>query len=300
MSQENVELVRTGYAAINRAYTTGDWQPFIRHFEATCHPEIVLKPSGILPESAEMRGREGFLQFAISQTTRCGSNRRSSSMPGTGLWCRSALAGRRHTGLDIEFSVVHVWTVRDGKAERLDMYRTKAEALEAVAGHPPSSRVGWVTRYYTVVQMARRQVRRRTVTATRQRSFRLNERLLERLDRQARLGRSSANALAQRLIDEGLRMDEHPQIGFREAAGGRRPALAGTRLDVWQVIETLRANGNSIAAAAEYLNQPAGRVEAAIGYYADYQDEVDVFADRARAIAEEEEAAFRRRQEVLA
>ena len=65
MSQENVELARRGYAALNDAYRTGDFSAAIEEF---CDPEIVLTPSGILPESSEMHGHEGLLRFAALQT----------------------------------------------------------------------------------------------------------------------------------------------------------------------------------------------------------------------------------------
>jgi hypothetical protein len=74
-------------------------------------------------------------------------------------------------------------------------------------------------------------------------------------------------------------MDEHPAVYFRDGAGGRRPALLGTRLDVADVIGTIRQNDR---------------------YYADYGDEVDEWIDRARAIAEREEVRWRRRGEALA
>jgi uncharacterized protein (DUF433 family) len=108
------------------------------------------------------------------------------------------------------------------------------------------------------------------------------------------------NALAERYIAEGLRMDEHPQIVFREGALGRRAALAGTRLDVWQVMETVRNSGNSVEEAADYLDVPAEKVRAAVCYYAAYRDEVDDFAARATATAERAEAAWRAEQEILA
>jgi ketosteroid isomerase-like protein len=38
----------------------------------------------------------------------------------------------RHTGLEVRFEVVHVCTARDGKWTRIDMYVSKADALEAV------------------------------------------------------------------------------------------------------------------------------------------------------------------------
>ncbi len=123
--------------------------------------------------------------------------------------------------------------------------------------------------------------------------------VLDRLEKQALLKDASANSLAQQLIDEGLRMDVHPQIFFREGAVGRRPALTGTRLDVWQVIGTLRGNDNSVKDTADYLDIPQGRVKAAVRYYAEYQDEVDRFAERMQEIADHEEEAYRREQEVL-
>src|SRR4249919_790458 len=86
-------------------------------------------------------------------------------------------------------------------------------------------------------------------------------------ERAARVG-VNKTALAERYVEEGLRMDEHPLIYFRNGAAGRRPALLGTRLDVWQVIETVRQNDNSVAGAAAYLELPATHIEACAAYYA--------------------------------
>ena len=127
-----------------------------------------------------------------------------------------------------------------------------------------------------------------------QRSFRLSAATLERLDRRARERGQSANALAARLIEEGLRTEEHPLIYFRDGAAGRRPAVLGTRLDVWQVVETLRAHEGSVEQTAEYLEQPEVKIRAAIDYYGAHQDEVDAFAARAVEAVRLEEEAMRR------
>ncbi|MEX2644901.1 MAG: hypothetical protein WD249_01435 [Gaiellaceae bacterium] len=132
------------------------------------------------------------------------------------------------------------------------------------------------------------------------RSLRLGSSLVASLLRRADEAGESANRLAERYIDEGLRRDEHPLIGFRDGAGGRRAALAGTRLDVWQVIETLRSSDNSAAETAAYLEIPEAWVRAAARYYGAYGEEVDEFAERARAIAEREEELWRGEQAVLA
>ena len=94
-------------------------------------------------------------------------------------------------------------------------------------------------------------------------------------------------------------MDEHPLIYFREGAGGRRPALMGTRLDVWQVIETIRQSDNAVAEAAEYLRLPVSHVEACVSYYVAYEAEIDEWTAREQQAVEEAEISWRRRQEIF-
>lgn len=131
-------------------------------------------------------------------------------------------------------------------------------------------------------------------------SFRLPKRLVRALERRARETGESKTSLVQRYADEGLRMDAHPQIVFREGAGGRRPALPGHRLDVWQVIETLKLSRNSIEEAAGYLGLPEHLVRACVRYYAQHKAEIDSYTRRMHDFAEREEAAWRREQEALA
>lgn len=130
--------------------------------------------------------------------------------------------------------------------------------------------------------------------------FRVPPRTLEHLRRRAREAGQPQTALAERYIEEGLRMDEHPAIYFRDGAGGRRPTLLGTRLDVADVIETIWQNDRSVERTAAYLELPGDRIEACLRYYADYGDEIDEWIDRARAVAEREEERWRRRGEALA
>lgn len=47
---------------------------------------------------------------------------------------RVRLGGReRQSGSDVAFDLVQVWTARDGKAARLDVYDTRAEALSSLS-----------------------------------------------------------------------------------------------------------------------------------------------------------------------
>jgi uncharacterized protein (DUF433 family) len=142
--------------------------------------------------------------------------------------------------------------------------------------------------------------KKRASSAHRQFSVRVATPVLEDLERRAAELGASRNALAERYLLEGVRTDENPDIRFRDGALGRRPAIVGTRLDVWQVIDTLRSSGNSIDEAAEYLGIPAGKVRAAVRYYAAHRGEVDEFAARAAEIAERAEAEWRAEEEILA
>lgn len=135
---------------------------------------------------------------------------------------------------------------------------------------------------------------------SRPRSFRLSDTVLASLQERAGERGESANALAERYLEEGLRRDDHPLIVFREGAAGRRAALVGARLDVAQVIDTLRESDNSVEAAGEYLGIPEQHVRAAVRYYAEFRDEVDAWLERTRAVAEREEEAWRREQAILA
>jgi uncharacterized protein (DUF433 family) len=135
---------------------------------------------------------------------------------------------------------------------------------------------------------------------SRPRSFRFSDTLLASLQERARERGESANALAERYLEEGLRRDDHPLIGFQEGAGGRRASLVGTRLEVSQVIDTLRESDNAVEATAEYLAISESAVRAAVRYYAAFREEVDEWHERARAIAEREEEAWRREQAILA
>ncbi|HYK27029.1 MAG TPA: hypothetical protein VEV61_03595 [Streptosporangiaceae bacterium] len=106
-------------------------------------------------------------------------------------------------------------------------------------------------------------------------TLRLAPGIRDRLSEWARRAGMPERSLAQRYVEEGLKHDAHPLIQFLDGPSGRRASLVGRGLDVWEVIATVRDNDGSMQEAAEYLQVPAGLVEAAVAYYGDYRDEID-------------------------
>jgi uncharacterized protein (DUF433 family) len=106
-------------------------------------------------------------------------------------------------------------------------------------------------------------------------TLRLAPGLRQRLSERARRAGVAERTLAQRYVEEGLRHDTHPLIQFIDGPSGRRASLVGRGLDVWEIIATVRDNDRSVAEAAEYLEVPAGLVEAAVAYYCEHRTEID-------------------------
>ena len=123
-------------------------------------------------------------------------------------------------------------------------------------------------------------------------SVRLPEGTLQRLGARARRVHLPPRTLAQRYVEEGLRMDEHPLIRFAEGPAGRRARLLGTGKDVWEVIATVRDNRGDAAETARYLELPLGLVQAAMTYYGAYPDEIDQWINLNEEEAAEAHAAF--------
>jgi hypothetical protein len=125
----------------------------------------------------------------------------------------------------------------------------------------------------------------------------------ERLRSEAAARGASTSALAEELIDEGLRLRRHPLVVFRDGSSGRRAALVGGP-DVWEVIDGLVggnvATDDRIARAVEVFGWRREQVEAALGYYAECTAEIDGQVDANRRVAEEAEVLWRRRQDLLA
>jgi uncharacterized protein (DUF433 family) len=92
----------------------------------------------------------------------------------------------------------------------------------------------------------------------------------------ARRGQAEWSAGVLELLDEALRMARAPGIVFVEGRGGRRAALAQTGLEVWEVIATWRAAGETWEALVAALPEVSAlQLRSALTYYALYPAEID-------------------------
>jgi hypothetical protein len=138
---------------------------------------------------------------------------------------------------------------------------------------------------------------------TRHVSFRIASDTYERLEQRTRRVQRTRAELLNAYVDEGLRMDGHPGIVFRSGPAGRRPALIGGP-DVWEVIRVVHnveAHGEAaIGEAADWLGLRVDQVAAAVGYYAEYGEEIDDWIARNDEEAERAQRTWERRQQALA
>ncbi len=122
-------------------------------------------------------------------------------------------------------------------------------------------------------------------------SLRLPDHVKDRLDRRAASGYETPSSLAVRLIDEGLRLEDHRGVAFHDSAAHGRVACLVAGPDVAEVIDVLTgldARGEErIAETATWFGIHPSRVRVAMGYYAAFQDEIDQQIDLRRREAAE-------------
>jgi uncharacterized protein (DUF433 family) len=122
---------------------------------------------------------------------------------------------------------------------------------------------------------------------------------LERLRQRARISGQTRTSLAERYLAEGLLMDEVPGIRFVDGPMGRRAALMGSGLDVWEVIKVVKDNDGSALESAAYLEVQPQLVNTALSYYGSNRQEIDDWIARVGELSELEEQRARTAKEAL-
>lgn len=117
--------------------------------------------------------------------------------------------------------------------------------------------------------------------ATRAHGLRLSEELEEDIERERRLRGATFTEVATSLLREAVRMRRVPGVVFMDGSSGRRSTLAGTGLDVWEVVATYQSVGHDyerLEKSYPWLSEP--QLRAALAYYELYPEEIDVRIER--------------------
>lgn len=125
-------------------------------------------------------------------------------------------------------------------------------------------------------------------------SFRVPESLARRVaERAAAWPAASESDVYRRVIDEWLRMQEHPGIRFVDGPTGRRAALVNGP-DVWEVIDlTRRFEGDTQRLSEAFPSLDVARVETASRYYDAHPEEIDARIEQNVRAAEDLERELR-------
>lgn len=108
------------------------------------------------------------------------------------------------------------------------------------------------------------------------RGIRLPKVLGQHVSREAERTGRSWSAMIQELLTEAIRARRAPGIAFADGPAGRRAVIAGTGLDIWEVIATWKGMDGDYSALQQsypWLSEP--QLRAALSYYQLFPEEVD-------------------------
>ena len=107
-----------------------------------------------------------------------------------------------------------------------------------------------------------------------QKSWRIKDPIIKGMDIIRKTGQPE-NALANELLDEALRMRMHPGIVFAEGVTGRRARIAGTGIEVWEVVDEYKEAECEEDLKEAFPHLTDRQILAAYKYYRAYPAEID-------------------------
>ena len=109
-----------------------------------------------------------------------------------------------------------------------------------------------------------------------QKSLRIPQGTFKEIERIARETGRDFSSIAKDLLGEAIKMRRCPGIVFADGVSGRRARVAGTGLEVWEVISTYRSvdkDFSRLQKAYHWLTEQ--QLRTTIGYYTAYREEID-------------------------
>lgn len=117
--------------------------------------------------------------------------------------------------------------------------------------------------------------------STKAKGIRISDELDQEIAHQSELRGKSWSAMTAELLEEAIRMRRAPGIVFADGPAGRRAIVAGSGLDVWEIISTWHEGGDRFETVRDnypWLTEP--QLRAALAYYELYPKEIDARLER--------------------
>lgn len=109
-----------------------------------------------------------------------------------------------------------------------------------------------------------------------QKSLRIPEKILKEIERIAEEAQKDFSRVTNELLEEAVKTHRCPGVVFTEGVRGRRARVAGTGIEVWEIIAAYQSVGknlNRLKRAYHWLTSQ--QLQAALGYYKAYPEEID-------------------------
>jgi len=116
-----------------------------------------------------------------------------------------------------------------------------------------------------------------------QKSLRLPPDTLREIEQMAKETGRDFSGVTLDLLSEAIKTRRCPGIVLAEGVNGRRAKVAGTGIEVWEILanyQRLNQDFNRLKKAFHWLTPD--QLRAALGYYAAYPEEIDELIDRNR------------------
>ena len=109
-----------------------------------------------------------------------------------------------------------------------------------------------------------------------QKSLRVSKKILSEIEQIAKENKKDFSSVTNELLEEAIKSHRCPGIVFTEGVKGKRARIAGTGLEVWEVIAAYQSIGGNIARlrrAYHWLTEQ--QLKATLGYSKLYSDEIN-------------------------
>jgi len=125
--------------------------------------------------------------------------------------------------------------------------------------------------------------------STVQKSLRIPEETIKEIEALAMASKKDFTAVTNELLEEAVKVHRCPGIIFTEGVSGKRARIAGTGIEVWEMVATYRSVGEDFGRLRKsYHWLTVQQLKSALGYYNVYTAEIDALIAENEGLTPEE------------